>query len=164
MHHTLKTLARVVSILPSSIECRPTSLLKFEQVPLDSRVHLTLVVSLWDARAIVKSIPTRATHQAVAQVLSTPRQPARVLGSPITPISVRLILLLSVLCDVSYHRVELGQYCSNSLAYAYDDSARFTCQASSNVDYTIISALSLVCTRLSLSCEDAVICFPFQGA
>ena len=130
LHHALKILARVVSILSSRIEYR----LKFGQAPMDSRVRLTLVDSLWDARATVKSIPTRATHQAVVRVLSAPRQPARVLGSLITPISVRLILLLEVYCVI--HR-DAESNCPNSNVYAYDDSALWTCQASINADYTI---------------------------
>jgi hypothetical protein len=56
---------------------------------MGSRARLTLVGPLWGARAIVKSTPTRATHQAAARALTTLLQPARILGSPIIPTSVR---------------------------------------------------------------------------
>ena len=56
---------------------------------MGSRARSTLAGSLWDARAIVKSIPTRAIHQAAARALTTPLQTARILGSPIIPTSVR---------------------------------------------------------------------------
>ena len=54
-----------------------------------SRARLTLAGSLWDARATVKSTPTRAIHQAAARALTTLLQPALILGSPIIPTSVR---------------------------------------------------------------------------
>jgi len=56
---------------------------------MDSRARSTLVGTLLDARATVKSIPTRATHQAAARVLSALLQPARALASPIIITSVR---------------------------------------------------------------------------